>query len=91
MVKSELKLVLAWTHAQALHFAKSMEWQRSEWRLVRDSRDLKGMYGIVLYDLRAPRYTPSIPERHRMEPLRAEIEIMQNSGRIVRTNVVNLS
>lgn len=90
MKKSEMKLVLAYTHAQALHFAKTMQWARSEWRMIRDKRDLLGICDVVLYDLRAPRYAPTKSEQARMETLRHEVEIMQVSGRIMRSNVVNL-
>ena len=93
MTKSEYKYVLAWTHAQALHFARTMEWKRSEWRYVGPSQSpegMKGMYGIVLYEVRAPRYNATPIERDRMERTLAEIAIIQNSGRIIKTNVVNL-
>lgn len=94
MTKSEYKYVLAWTHAQALHFARTMEWKRSEWRYVGPGdggvERLKGMHTVILYEVRAPRYNATPIERDRMERILAEIAIMQNSGRIIKTNVVNL-
>lgn len=90
MTKSEYKMVLAWTHAQALHYAKHMGWSRSEWRLVRDDRDLKGVYNVILFDLRAPRYQPNHAETLRMDRIRNEVAISEQAGRIIRINVVNL-
>ena len=92
MTHSEKKIVLAWTHAQALHYAKSMGWARSEWSFIKpgDEYRIKGLYGIILYDVRAPRYKPTAQESERMERTRLEITIAQSSGRIAHTNVVNL-
>ena len=93
MIRSEKKYVLAWTHKQALHFARSMMgWARSEWQFVDAKGDaLRGLYGVVLYDIRAPRYQPSLNDRENMERCRREIvDPGLQSGRIVKINVVNL-
>jgi hypothetical protein len=90
MVRSDHKLVVAWTHAQARHFAKSMDWTRAEWTFVRDARDLLGKYGMVVYDVRAPRYKPLPVELNRMEDIQEGVLVGTASGRIVKLNVVNL-
>lgn len=93
MIKAEKKYVVAYTHPQAKHFAQSMGWVRSEWEYVNPRNpkpSLAGMYNLLVYDVRAPRYTPIGGEAADMERLQAELQIMVNSGRIARLNVVNL-
>lgn len=94
MVRSEKKYLIAWTHAQAGHYARMMGWKRNEWEYVSMSGEpgykLRGMYGIVVYDVRAPRYRPTRIEADKMDELRANIQPMLDSGRIIKLNVVNL-
>lgn len=93
MTRAEKKYTVAWNYAQAKYFAKSMDWIRAEWEYV-NLRNwepcLKGRYAIVLYDVRAPRYSADKFEAAAMERLQAELQIMVSSGRIARLNVVNL-
>lgn len=94
MVRSEKKYLIAWTHAQAGHYARMMNWKRSEWEYVSmagmHAEKLRGKYGVVLYDVRAPRYRPTQVEAEKMEHLRSIIQPMLDSGRIIKLNVVNL-
>lgn len=93
MTRAEKKYIVAYTHAQARHFAQTMDWVRSEWEYVNPRNpkpSLAGMYNLVVYDVRAPRYTPIAGEAPAMERLQAELQIMQSAGRIVRLNVVNI-
>lgn len=92
MTKSEKKFVVAWTHAQARHFAQSMDWTRSEWDFAnpRSPERLLGLYNIVLYEVRAPRYRPSIVEQRDMDYFWECVRPMMDSARIARHNVVNL-
>lgn len=91
MVKSEKKYVVAWTHAQARHFAQSMDWARSEWTFVdpRYPERMQGLYGVILYEVRAPRYRPTEQEHAHMEEFWLRVRPMIESGR-GRLNVVNL-
>ncbi len=90
MTKAEKKYVIAYTHAQARHFAQTMGWQRAEWVFASHPMILKGLYGVVLYDVRAPRYSPTPTESRKMADLRTEVDIALTSGRITKANVVNL-
>jgi hypothetical protein len=90
MTKAEKKYVLAWTHAQARHYAQTMGWKREEWVFVSHTAMLKGLYGIVLYQVRAPSYHATRGEAAKMEDLLREVEIGLTSGRIAKSNVVNL-
>jgi hypothetical protein len=93
MTKAEKKYVVAYTHAQARHFAQSMGWVRSEWEYVNPRNpkpSLAGMYNLIVYNVRAPRYTPIQGEEPAMERLQTELQIMVQSGRIARLNVANL-
>ena len=88
MTHSEKKLVMAPEHKHARHYAESMEWKRSEWEYLSRPEQLKGLYGIVLYDIRVPGLKRGI--RFAASELRDAVIEAQGSGRIVRTNVVNL-
>lgn len=90
MTRAEKKYIVAWTHAQAKHFAHTMRWKCDEWIFVTDLERMKGLYGILLYDVRAPRYTPTKREIARMEAIQREVQIMNSAGRIARLDVVNL-
>lgn len=87
MTHSEKKLVMAPEHRHARHFAESMEWKRSEWEYLSRPEQLRGLYGIVLFDVRIPR---SKIIGRQTEELREAVIEAQQSGRIARTNVVNL-
>lgn len=88
MTHSEKKLVMAPEHKHARHYAESMEWKRSEWEYLSRSEQLKGLYGIVLYDIRVPGLKRGT--RFAASELRDAVIEAQGSGRIARTNVVNL-
>ena len=90
MIKAEKKYVVAYTHAQARHFAQSMNWKRDEWGFVSHPAILKGLHGIVLYDVRAPRYKPTQPEAAKYADIREMITEGVESTRIAKLNVVNL-
>jgi hypothetical protein len=92
MTRAEKKLVLAWTHAQARHFAQSMEWTRAEWTFIGPGQDEKamGLYDVILFDVRAPRYLPTEVERDKMERTREHLQVNISCGRIAKLNVVNL-
>jgi predicted hydrolase (HD superfamily) len=91
MTRAEKKYVIAWTYAQAKHYAQSiMRWKCDEWVYVNDTYRLRGLYGILMYDVRAPRYEPEKHEIARMEAIQQETQIMNSAGRIARLNVVNL-
>lgn len=92
MTKAEKKFVIAWTHAQARHFAQTMDWTRSEWHYIepRAHEKMLGLYNILVYDVRAPRYRPTQIEAENMDRMQAQLQIMALSGRIARINVVNL-
>ena len=90
MVKAEKKLVVAYTHAQARHFAQSMDWTRDEWIFLSHPEQLKGFHSILVYDVRAPKYKPSTRESSKMVDMQSALLIGSTSGRIVRINVVNL-
>lgn len=92
MTKAEKKYVVAWTHAQARHFAQSMDWARSEWEYVnpKSPERLLGLYNVVLYEVRAPRYQPNAVERRDMDYFWEVVRPMLDSTRIARHNVVNL-
>lgn len=87
MTHSEKKLVMAPEHKHARHYAESMEWKRSEWEYLSRPEQLKGLYGIVLFDVRIPR---SKIIGRQTEELREAVIEAQQSGRIAHTNVVNL-
>lgn len=87
MTHSEKKLVMAPEHKHARHYAESMEWKRSEWEYLSRPEQLKGLYGVVLFDIRIPR---SRRWSYADEELIEAVFEAQQSGRIVRTNVVNL-
>lgn len=92
MTRSERKYVLAWTHAQALHYARMMEWSRDEWAFIGpgDEEKLLGLHSIVLYDVRAPRFHPTQTMAEKMQRTRERIQPMLDSERISKLNVVNL-
>ena len=93
MVRAEKKYIVAYTHPQARHFAQSMGWVRSEWEYVNPRNpkpSLAGMYNLIVYNVRTPRYIPIQGEVPAMERMQAELQIMVSSGRIARLNVVNL-
>jgi len=83
--------VVAWTHAQARHFAQTMEWQRSEWEYVnpRYPERMQGLYNVLLYEVRAPRYRPTQQEDVNMIRFWERVRPMIESGR-GKLNVVNL-
>lgn len=58
------KFIVAWNHAQARHYAQMQEWPRSDWTFVgmNDGVRLKGLRGVIVIELRAPRYRPSHEE-----------------------------
>lgn len=93
MTRAEKKYIVAFTHPQARHFAQSMGWVRSEWEYV-NPRNPKpsfvGMYNLIVYSVRVPRYIPIQGEAPAMEQMQATLQTMRDSGRIVRFNVVNL-
>jgi hypothetical protein len=91
MTKSEKKFIFASTHAQALHYAKSiMGWARSEWEFLSDPLMLKGLHSIVVYEVRAPKQKMSIGATEAHRAMREAIDEGVASGRIVRLNVVNI-
>lgn len=95
MIRSEKKVILAWTFAQAKHFAQSMEWTRKEWDYLdpsdRCAKGIRGRHDIVLYDVRAPRYHASFVEKNNMQELwTTHITPALNAERIAKLNVVNL-
>jgi epoxyqueuosine reductase QueG len=90
MTKAEKKYVVAFTHAQARHFASTMDWKRSEWEFLSKPEQLKGLHSIILYDVRTPGYKPNPNETAKMDEMRYAIVVAQNSQRIAKTNVVNL-
>lgn len=89
MTRSEKKYVMAPEHKHARHYAESMEWKRSEWEYLSRPDQLKGLYGVVLYDIRVPGMRRNV--RMAAYELRDAVIEAQEAGRIVRTNVVNLS
>ena len=90
MTRSEKKYVMAPEHKHARHYAESMEWKRSEWEYLSRPEQLKGLYGVVLYDVRIPRANLGSLVREKAVSLREAVIEAQEAGRIVRTNVVNL-
>jgi hypothetical protein len=90
MVKAEKKFVVAYTHAQARHFAESMDWARAEWAYVSHPAQLDGMHSILVFDVRAPKYKPSLRESSKMADMQSALLVASTSGRIARINVANL-
>jgi len=90
MVRAEKKYVVAYEHRQARHYAASMNWKRDEWVFVGSAEKLLGLYGIILYEVRLPRFRPDPIASENMTKLIHAINVGVQSGRIIRHNVVNL-
>jgi hypothetical protein len=91
MTKSEKKFIFASTHAQALHYAKSvMDWARSEWEFLSKPEMLKGLHSIVVYEVRVPKQKMDGDSAAKHRAMREAIDEGVASGRIARLNVVNL-
>lgn len=92
MIQAQKKYIVAWTHAQARHFAQTMEWKRSEWVYVNPQspeRALAGIYNVLIYEVRAPRYRPNQVEQTNMDRMWEYLRPVIESQR-ARLNVVNI-
>lgn len=93
MIQAEKKVIIAWNHAQALHYAKMMEWKRAEWMAATPASGidkLRGLTNVVVFHLRAPRFKPNSSEARAMYHIINELHIMQSANRVAKLNVVNL-
>lgn len=90
MMQARKKFVVAAEHRHARHFAESMDWKRAEWEFVSKPDKLKGLYGIVVYDVRIPRMKLTGVQKTEVDVMHMAIQEGLASGRIARHNVVNL-
>jgi hypothetical protein len=91
MTRAGKKLIVAPEPRHALHYARCMEWKREEWEFLSKPEQLKGLYGIVLYDVRVPRFHPTPTHAVKLQTLRDAINEALQVERIIRLNVVNLA